>query len=96
MSGVIFNKNDYSILSILVEKECFSEIGSLTIKQLSKLTNLSIPKIRLVMKNFLLTELTKEGARDGVSKTFYITEKGVKFLNNAMYPNNNENNEEEV
>ena len=83
----IFNKNDYNILSVLLENKCFTEIGSLTIKQISNLTGLSIPKIRLVMKTFLLTELTKEGARDGISKTFYITEEGVSFLNKAMYPN---------
>ena len=89
----IFNKNDYNILSVLLENKCFTEIGSLTIKQISNLTGLSIPKIRLVMKTFLLTELTKEGARDGISKSFYITEEGVDFLNKAMYPNKKDGEE---
>lgn len=95
MSQAIFNKSDYGILSLLKDKECFSEISSLNIKQISSNTNLSIPKIRIVIKNFLLMELIKEGAKDGISKTYYITEKGVNFFNNALGYTNNESGEDE-
>lgn len=97
MGGVIFNKNDYNILGVLVEKQCFTEIASLSIKQIASHTQLSIPKIRLVIKSFLLMDLIREGAKDGISKTFYCTEKGAQFLDNAMSPRNynNENDGEE-
>lgn len=96
----MFNKSDYKILATLVEKECFSEIMSYNIKQISLETGLSVPKIRIVLKSFLLMELIKEGARDGISKTFYVTEKGRQFLNNALNPeyesnNDDDNNKEE-
>jgi DNA-binding transcriptional regulator GbsR (MarR family) len=93
--GVIFNKNDYTILSVLVEEQCFSEIASLSIKQISANTKLSIPKIRLVLKSFLLMDLIREGAKDGISKTFYCTDKGKQFLLSAMNPNYNEDSSEE-
>jgi DNA-binding MarR family transcriptional regulator len=88
VTGAMFNKSDYNILADLVERECFSEIASLSIKQISEHTKLSIPKIRLVIKSFLLMGIIQEGAKDGISKTFYATDKGRKFLNNAIHPSN--------
>jgi DNA-binding transcriptional regulator GbsR (MarR family) len=91
----IFNKSDYRILGVLQADQCLTEISSYSIKQISEKTNLSIPKIRLVLKSFLLMNLVQEGAKDGISKTFYISEKGIGFLGVAMHGTNNENNEEE-
>ena len=90
-SSSIFNKSDYRILGVLQADQCFTEISSFSIKQISEKTNLSIPKIRLVLKSFLIMKLIEEGAKDGISKTFYISEKGIDFLNNAMHGNNNNN-----
>lgn len=90
-----FNKNDYKILSILDASECYSSVMSFTIKKISEETQLSIPKIRLTLKNFLIAEFIKEGAKEGVGKTFYITNKGVEFLNEAMQPKILNENEEE-
>jgi DNA-binding transcriptional regulator GbsR (MarR family) len=85
MEKVLFNKSDYTILSALVSRDCYTEIRSLSIKQISDETKLSIPKIRLVLKTFLIIGYIKEGAKDGISKTYYITEKGKEFLDIAMY-----------
>lgn len=91
----MFNKNDYSILGYLEKDQCFTEIRSYTIKQIADETKLSIPKIRVVIKNFLISDYIREGARDGICKTYYITDKGLKFLKNAKNPNpNNELNDE--
>lgn len=92
-NNVIFNKNDYKILSHLLENECFSEIASLSIKQISTFTALSIPKVRLTLKSFLLTGIVNLGAKDGVSNTYYLTEKGIDFINNALGKANNEGDE---
>lgn len=80
----IFNKNDYKILTVLMDNQCYSKIASLTYKQISNNTKLSIPKIRISIKNFTLLDLIAEGAKDGISHTFYITEKGIDFLRTAM------------
>lgn len=80
MNGVIFNKNDYRILSTFDDEESYTEISSLTIKQVSINTNLSIPKVRATIKNFLLAGFLKEGAKDGISKTYYITKEGIDHV----------------
>ena len=79
-----FNKNDYFILNTLIENKCYSSLESLTIKQISSVTILSIPKIRMVLKTFLLMELVQQGAKDGIGNTFFITAKGEEFYNRAM------------
>lgn len=83
-NNVIFNKSDYKILTTLLDKECFSEIASLSIKDIATFSELSIPKVRMTLKSFLLTDLVRLGAKDGVSNTYYITEKGLDFINKAL------------
>lgn len=80
MNGAVFNKNDYRILSTFDDKESYTEISSLTIKQIANNTNLSIPKVRSTVKNFVLVGFLKEGAKDGISKTYYITKEGIDHV----------------
>ena len=84
-----FNKNDYLILNTLIKNKCYSPLESLTIKQLSSATTLSIPKIRMVIKTFILMGILHQGAKDGIGNTFFITSKGVEFYNKAMGVENN-------
>lgn len=81
---ICFNKNDYQILDVLNNEECYSSLRSWTIQALATETKLSIPKIRITIKSFLLLGYIKEGAKSGNSKTFYITKEGVEFLNKGM------------
>ena len=85
--GNEFNKNDYRILQSLVEKECYSLIASLNIKQIASVTNLSIQKIRIALKSFVLLNYVSLGAKDNNSNTFYITNKGRKLFSNSINPN---------
>lgn len=77
MTNVLFNKNDYRILEALIERQCKAPVASLTIKQLMNITGMSLSKIRSVKDNFLLMNFIQEGSKDGNSKTYYITSKGV-------------------
>lgn len=93
MESILFNKNDYMILDTLIKNQCYSPLESLTIKQLASITKLSIPKIRMVIKTFLLMEIVQQGAKDKISNTFFITEKGENFYNKAMGIENNDGGE---
>jgi DNA-binding transcriptional regulator GbsR (MarR family) len=78
MADVLFNKNDYKILEILIERRCSAPAASLTIKQLSEVSGMSLSKVRTVVNNFLLMNFVQCGSKDGNNKTFLHTEEGVK------------------
>lgn len=71
-----FNKSDYAILDVLIGNECHSAFKSLTTKYIIEDTGLSHVKVRQTLKNFIMMDIVKEGAKDGNSKTYYVTEKG--------------------
>lgn len=81
-----FNKSDYMILDVLNNSECYSSVMSFTFQKISDETKLSVPKVRITIKNFLIAGFVKEGAKENNSKTFYITHEGVDFLTKAMSP----------
>lgn len=76
----IFNKNDYKVLEALIERKCNAPAASLTIKQLIKLTGMSVSKVREVKNNFLLMNFIQEGSKDSNNLTFYYTEKGLNHF----------------
>lgn len=80
MPEVLFNKNDYKMLESLIERECNAPAASLTIKQLMRITEMSLSKIRSVKDNFILMNFIAEGSKDGNSKTYYITQQGVEHF----------------
>lgn len=84
MDDIVLNKNDYRMLNKLMDSECYSPMESLTLKALSESTNMSISNLRIIKSNFLLMGLIKEGAKDGNSKTYYITEKGENHVKKAF------------
>lgn len=84
MSENVFNKNDYKILEALIERECNCSVASLTIKQLMKITKLSVAKVRSVKNDFLLLDYIQEGSKDGNEKTFFYTVKGLDHFKNTF------------
>jgi len=77
MSEVIFNKNDYKILESLIERKCTAPASSLTVKQLIKITELSLSKVRSVIGKFILMDFIKEGSKDGNNKTYFALQAGI-------------------
>lgn len=91
---VILNKNDYKILGLLINEECFSPLKSLTITQLISSTELSRSKVIMTKNNFLLLGFIKEGSKDSNSKTYYITDKGINHFRSALGMSENEEMED--
>lgn len=84
MADIIFNKKDYVILETLIERNCTTPVASLTIKQLMKITDMSLSKVRSVKDNFIMMEFIQEGSKDGNNKTFYVTDKGIEHYKLAF------------
>lgn len=80
MSQILFNKKDYVVLEALIERTCNSPVASLTIKQLMRITRMSLSKIRSVKNDFLLMNFILEGSKDGNNKTFYYTDEGLNHF----------------
>lgn len=79
-----FNKNDYIILQQLIGNECITPFRSLTIKYLVEVCKFSHIKIRQTIKTFQIYNYIKEGSRDGNTKTYYVTDLGVKHYMEIM------------
>lgn len=78
MEGRVYlNKNDYSILELIIVNECVSPWKSLTTKFIIEETGLSHVKVRQVLKTFVIMRYISEGAKDGNNKTYYATEEGI-------------------
>lgn len=78
MEGRVYlNKNDYSILELIIVNECVSPWKSLTTKFIIEETGLSHVKVRQVLKTFVIMKYISEGAKDGNNKTYYATEEGI-------------------
>ena len=79
-----FNKNDYIILESLIGNECITPFRSLTVKYLVDNCKFSHVKIRQTIKTFQIYDYVKEGSRDGNTKTYYVTNLGVKHYMEVM------------
>lgn len=95
MTDILFNKNDYKILEALIERECNSPAKSLTVKQIIKITEMSLSKVRAVISKFLLINYIQEGSKDGNSKTYYFTDEGVNHYK-AVFGFSNEDVEDMI
>lgn len=73
---VVFNKNDYKILEMLILEDCYSAMCSLSKQAIMEGTKYSHVKVQQVLKSFMLSGLVKEGAKDGNRKTYYYTSEG--------------------
>lgn len=79
-----FTKNDFLILKAIQKRDAKTEMLSATIKTISEDTKLSAVKIRATLSLFIKEGYIKEGFRKVNAKTFYITESGIKKLNEIM------------
>ena len=78
MEGKVYlNKNDYSILELIIVNECVSPWKSLTTKFIIEESGLSHVKVRQVLKTFIIMKYVSEGAKDGNNKTYYATAEGI-------------------
>lgn len=82
--GTLFNKNDYIILEIIIGNECSTPYKSVSTKFIIEKSKYSHVKVRQVLKNFILSDFIREGARDGNNKTYYYTQKGLDYYKTAM------------
>lgn len=82
--GTIFNKNDYLILEVLIGNQCHSPYKSLSTQYIINECNYSHVKVRQVLKNFIISDFVREGAKDGNKKTYYVTDKGIEHYKMAM------------
>lgn len=79
-----FNKNDYLILEAIIGNRCTTPVMSFTINQISKESNFSEIKVRLAIKSFQMYDYIKEGSKDGNTKTYYVTNEGIKHYMSVM------------
>jgi DNA-binding transcriptional regulator GbsR (MarR family) len=78
------NKNDYKILLLLGQEQCFTEFKSFTLATLSEKTHYSIAKLRSSVKLLKALGYISEGAMYGQKKTYYITELGLLKIKENM------------
>lgn len=80
----MLTKNDYSILIVLFNENCNTEIKSFTIERIKEEVNLSCNKIRNSLKKFIELEMISEGAKQHRSKTYYISKKGIEKVRSII------------
>lgn len=76
----MLTKNDYKIMMKLYNENGDTEFRSFTIAHMSEMTGLSVSKIRVSMRNFKELGYVKEGARQHLAKTYYLTDGGKRKL----------------
>ena len=81
------NKNDYNILDTLYRNQCVTKICSFTKQRIANECKLSVFKITASLKIFINMGLVDEGAKDERAKTYYLTENGVKLIEDIREEN---------
>lgn len=79
-----FNKSDYVILESLIGYKCTTSYKSLSIKFLVEICHFSHVKIRQTIKRFMIYDYIREGSKNGNTKTYYVTEEGLKHYMSVM------------
>lgn len=78
--GKVLSKNDYLVLTKLLENNCTTEMKSWTIKFIAENLNLSQSKIRKTVLTFQNLNYLQQGAMQYNAKTYFITQKGIDKL----------------
>lgn len=78
------NINDCKLLFILYEEERVDAFRSMTASELSEISELGGTKVRKTMNKFVDEGFAERGYKKSQAGTFYITEKGIKCLQNIM------------
>jgi Fe2+ or Zn2+ uptake regulation protein len=72
-----YTKNQFMIIDCLYQNDCVNKLQSLTRRQLEKLTGLSIHTVIKATNIFLELGYIAEGVYEGISKCYYLTQKGI-------------------
>lgn len=73
-------RKDYMILDTLYQNNGITTLCALPKSKIIEKTNLSDSKIRNSLRNFISLGYIDEGAKDDKSKTYYLTEQGIQFV----------------
>ncbi len=81
----VFTENDYKIMKAILDKndkqKGLRRNKATTIEEIKEKTNLSPTKIRTTLNLFMQHGFISEGIRQGRTKTYMMTEKGLIELN---------------
>ena len=79
------NRLGFLVLSILSRYEAFGKASAMTIKEITDAENLGYKgnTVYKKMTEFEMAGYVAHGYQEGRARTFYITEKGKEFLENA-------------
>ena len=77
------NRLDYVILKLLKKQNCKSYFESMTIHEIISITCTSRPATYKKMMKLMEYEYVAKGCKSTNADTFYITEKGLKLIENG-------------
>lgn len=80
----MLSKNDYKTLIVMYQYECINEFKSLTVAKIREFTSLSVSKIRKTLYVFKSMGYVSEGILSHNSKTYYVTDLGIKKVNELV------------
>lgn len=76
-----YNRNDLRLLVILINDQCVNKLKAYTRKALLEQSNYSASKLNKIIPKMVKDGLIQEGLRSGISKTYFITTKGINLMN---------------
>jgi len=80
----VIKKMDYILLQILICEESNTAYNSISTPDLITLTQWSHVKVGQVVRNFAMFNFVAEGHKDGLRKTYYITQSGLDHFKEVM------------
>lgn len=79
------NRLGFLVLSILFRNNALDRISAMTVKEIAAAEDLGYRDNTIFKKIILFEEMgyVAAGYKEGRARTFYITDRGIKFLKNA-------------
>ena len=78
------DKIDYAILNVLQENQCFRKIQAITRNDIIKVLEVKKVTLHRRLNQLLMSGLIDNGLHEGREHTYYVTDAGIKLLEEEL------------
>ncbi len=78
------DKLDYAILNVLQENQCFRKIQAITRNDIIKVLEVKKVTLHRRLNQLLMDGFINNGIQEGREHTYYITDVGIKLLEEEL------------
>ena len=80
----MYTQKQFGVVMCLYQNGRVDELKNYKRATIAKITNLHVNTVISAIKEFMELGYIKEGAKDGISKTYYLTKEGIEIYQKCI------------